>query len=381
MRLIINTASADRGGSIQVALSFLEECKGISEHQYFVFLSPNLQKEQVGVESFPGNFRFYEMDQRPSSRVFSMRPMSRLFTQLEAEIQPDCVFTTSGPAYWRPQAPHLIGYNLPHYIYRDSPFWSRVQFRDRLLFNLKGLLIRWFFRRDGDAYVVQTDDVNERLKHFLGKAGAHTVSNTCSSAYRVRKHFPDKLPLKREGEFRVLTVSALYIHKNLEIIREVVHELRLREFPGVRFILTIPQSDYDAVFGDDYLSEVMTVGPVPPVECPSLYEECDAMFLPTLLECFSASYPEAMMMQKPILTSDLGFAKTVCGEAAVYFDPLNASDITDKFECLVGSADQRARLIKLGLECVQQFKTPRQRALAFLELCQDLLVSKSQPKC
>ena len=45
--LIINTASADRGGSIQVALSFLEECKGISEHQYFVFLSPNLQKEQV----------------------------------------------------------------------------------------------------------------------------------------------------------------------------------------------------------------------------------------------------------------------------------------------------------------------------------------------
>ena len=381
MRLIINTASADRGGSIQVALSFLEECKGISEHQYFVFLSPNLQKEQVGVESFPGNFRFYEMDQRPSSRVFSMRPMSRLFTQLEAEIQPDCVFTTSGPAYWRPQAPHLIGYNLPHYIYRDSPFWSRVQFRDRLLFNLKGLLIRWFFRRDGDAYVVQTDDVNERLKHFLGKAGAHTVSNTCSSAYRVRKHFPDKLPFKREGEFRVLTVSALYIHKNLEIIREVVHELRLREFPGVRFILTIPQSDYDAVFGDDYLSEVMTVGPVPPVECPSLYEECDAMFLPTLLECFSASYPEAMMMQKPILTSDLGFAKTVCGEAAVYFDPLNASDITDKFECLVGSADQRARLIKLGLECVQQFKTPRQRALAFLELCQDLLVSKSQPKC
>ena len=376
MRLIINTASADRGGSIQVALSFLEECKGISEHQYFVFLSPNLQK-QVDLESFPENFRFYEMDQRPSSRVFSMRPMSRLFTQLEAEIQPDCVFTTSGPAYWRPQAPHLIGYNLPHYIYRDSPFWQRVQFRDRLLFNLKGLLIRWFFRRDGDAYVVQTDDVNKRLEQFLGKTGAHTVSNTCSSAYRVRKHFPDNLPLRREGEFRVLTVSALYIHKNLEIIREVVRELRLRGFSGVKFILTIPQSDYDTVFGDDYLSEVITVGPVPPVECPSLYEECDAMFLPTLLECFSASYPEAMMMQKPILTSDLGFARTVCGESALYFDPLDAADIADKFESLVGSPDRQASLIKLGIERVQCFNSPGQRAFAFLKLCQDLVVSKS----
>lgn len=375
MKLIINTASADRGGSIQVALSFLEECKGITEHQYFVFLSPNLNK-QVDTTSFPENFRFYKMDQRPSSRVFSMRPMSRLFSKLESEIQPDCVFTTSGPAYWRPRAPHLIGYNLPHYIYRDSPFWQRVNFRDRLSFNLKGLLIRWFFRRDGDAYVVQTDDVNERLEHFLGKVGAHTVSNTCSSVYRARKIFPDKLPLRREGEFRVLTVSALYIHKNLEIIREVVSELRLLGLSGVKFILTIPQSDYDTVFGDDYLSEVITVGPVSSVECPSLYEECDAMFLPTLLECFSASYPEAMMMQKPILTSNLGFARTVCGESALYFDPLDAADIANKFEALISSSDRQASLVKLGVERVEQFNSPRQRALAFLELCQKLAMSK-----
>jgi glycosyltransferase involved in cell wall biosynthesis len=375
MKLIINTASSDRGGSIQVALSFLEECKGITEHQYFVFVSPNLRR-QVNAVSFPENFRFYEMDQRPSTRVFSLNPMSRLFSKLEAEIQPDCVFTTSGPAYWRPQAPHLIGYNLPHYIYRESPFWQRVKFRDRLSFNLKGLLIRWFFRRDGDAFVVQTDDVKKRLERFLGKTGAHTVSNTCSSVYREREHFSNKLPVRGNDEFRMLTLSALHLHKNLEIIREVAQQLRQRGVAGIKFILTIPQSDYDSVFGSDYLSEVLTVGPVLPIECPSLYGECDAMFLPTLLECFSASYPEAMMMQKPILTSDLGFARTVCGESALYFDPLNPADISDKIEYLIGFPDRQSSLVKLGVERVKLFNSPVQRALAYLELCQNLVGSK-----
>jgi glycosyltransferase involved in cell wall biosynthesis len=372
MKLLINTASADRGGSVQVALSFLTECKKVERHEYHVFLSPNVGK---GVEqsSFPPNFHFHQMAQRPSSRVFSLKPMSRLFSELERSIKPDCVFTTSGPSYWRPRSPHLIGYNLPHYIYRDSPFWRRVGFRERLQFNLKSILIQWFFRRDADAYVVQTDDVNQRLKQFLGKTAVYTVSNTCSAAYYDSHRCAAKLPVRAEGEFRALTLSALYTHKNLEIIREVVDEFRSRLRPSPRFVLTIQQSDYDSVFGKNYTEEVVTVGPVPPSECPSLYEECDAMFLPTLLECFSASYPEAMVMRKPILTSDLGFAQTVCEEAALYFDPLSAIEIVDQFERLMDSDKLKSDLIERGGQRVKTFNDAHQRAKAFLSICEGLV--------
>ena len=51
------------------------------------------------------------------------------------------------------------------------------------------------------------------------------------------------------------------------------------------------------------------------------------MILPTLLESFSATYIEAMFHGKTILTSDLDFARDVCGEAAFYFDPLNPQSI------------------------------------------------------
>ena len=372
MKLLINTASADRGGSVQVALSFLAECKKIEGHDYHVFLSPNVGKS-VEQSSFPPNFHFHQMAQRPSSRVFSLKPMSRLFSELERSIGPDCVFTTSGPSYWRPKAPHLIGYNLPHYIYRDSPFWQRVGFRERLQFNLKEILIRWFFRRDADAYVVQTDDVNQRLQAFLGKSDVHTVSNTCSAAYYDSHRCAPKLPKSQGGEFRALTLSALYTHKNLEIIRAVVDEFRRRGRPSSRFVLTIQQADYDSVFGENYIDEVVTVGPVPPSECPSLYEECDAMFLPTLLECFSASYPEAMIMRKPILTSALGFAQTVCQDAALYFDPLSAIEIVDQLERLMDSEKLKNDLIELGEQRVKTFNDAHQRAKAFLSICEGLM--------
>ena len=56
---------------------------------------------------------------------------------------------------------------------------------------------------------------------------------------------------------------------------------------------------YTAATLPDWL---LAVGGVDIRECPSLYEQCDFMFLPTLLECFSASYAEAMKMRRPILT-------------------------------------------------------------------------------
>ena len=68
---------------------------------------------------------------------------------------------------------------------------------------------------------------------------------------------------------------------------------------------------------------------------PMCTAQSDAMLLPTMLECFSASYPEAMVMKKPVLTSDLSFARSICGNAAIYFNPFDPADIADKIIGLV----------------------------------------------
>jgi glycosyltransferase involved in cell wall biosynthesis len=54
------------------------------------------------------------------------------------------------------------------------------------------------------------------------------------------------------------------------------------------------------------------------------------MLLPSVLESFSANYPEAMISGVPIITTDLPFAQEIFGRAALYFKPLNSADAAEK---------------------------------------------------
>ena len=101
-------------------------------------------------------------------------------------------------------------------------------------------------------------------------------------------------------------------------------------------------------------------------------DSCDALFLPTLLECFSASYPEAMLLKKPIVTSDLPFATTVCDNAALYFDPLDAEDIAKTLIKLVESSKIYNQLVERGKEQLRTFLTPQERAKKYLKICENI---------
>ena len=200
----------------------------------------------------------------------------------------------------------------------------------------------------------------------------YTISNTYNNAYDLQKEYPNKLPSRTEGEIRLLTISAHYKHKNFEIIPKTIEVLKSRGVTNVKFVVTLPKEQFKEAFGDNPSSNIINVGFVPTLEGASLYKECDFMFLPTLLECFSASYAEAMVMKKPILTSDLGFAHTVCKDAAVYFDPDDAYDVADKIIRLINSPEQQAELVSMGTEQLSQFGSAQQRAIKILELCKEI---------
>lgn len=373
MRLIINTASTLKGGGLQVAKSFIEECKKFKEHEFHVILGGNIG-QTINKKSFPDNFYFYDIDVRPATKIFSLKPVTSFFQEVEKKVNPDVVFTTSGPAYWTPEAPHLVGFNLGHYIYTDSPFFKIIPFWKQIRWKIRGKLKAHFFKKETDAYVVQTDDVNLRVKKWLKTPHVFTVSNSCSSHYFNPLVFPDKLKDRKKNEYRFLLLSAYHPHKNFEIIRKVI-DLEIKDNPDtkMRFVLTLPETIFTGIFQDKYHPYIYNVGPVPVAECASLYKECDAMFLPTLLECFSASYVEAMFMEKPIVTADLGFARTVCEEAAIYFDPLNEKDISNKLHLLMENTELQKQLITKGKERRIIFKTAEERALSYINLCKNLI--------
>ena len=358
-----------------MAASFLEDCKEKDENEYHVVLGAAFSKS-IKQDQFGSNFFFYPITYRPATKVFSLQSHDKFFKDLEKKIKPDVVFTTTGPAYWRPKAPHLVGYNLPHHVYPESPYLKQVTLYRKMRWKIKRVLVKYFFTRDADAIVVQTDDVKERLIKLLGKANVVTVSNTYSPFYNNPVVFLARLPAKQADEFRLLTLSAWYPHKNLTIIPKVVDMLLEKGIKNVRFILTLPKEIFDKEFPEKYAAYIINTGPVKVAEAPSLYNECDAMFLPTLLECFSASYAEAMVMGKPILTTDMGFAKTVCGNAAIYFNPVDGKDIAAKILLVMNDKQLQADLINKGKKRMGYFGTSKQRTEEYLSICKDLCNKK-----
>jgi glycosyltransferase involved in cell wall biosynthesis len=368
MKILVNTSNLVKGGAVQVALSFLEELKEWGTDEYFVFLSTAVAA-QLDLNTFPSNFAFYHFPISPA-RLRTRWRIVRQFNELEREINPEVVFTVFGPSYWRPRSPHVMGFALVWAINPESIAYTRLDKFGLLRMKLINLYAKYFVKRDGDFFIGETNDVKERMVRYKWAVSdqVFVVGNTYHKAFS--EDFEKcEIPIYPE-EFRLITISAMYKHKNITILKDVIPYLRSPKI-RCRFYLTLPLDTFEREF---YGCEdmVTNIGPVLINQCPSIYEQCDALFLPTLLECFSASYPEAMKMELPILTSDLDFAHSICGDAAEYFDPLNPEDIAWKIENIIKNADLRKELINNGKKRLATFPSAQQRARMYLDICKSV---------
>ena len=143
-----------------------------------------------------------------------------------------------------------------------------------------------------------------------------------------------------------------------------------KKLPGnkVKFVLTVDENKFQTQFNTLAKSKIVNLGRIPVKFCPQLYVESDVLFLPSLIESFSANYPEAMKMKKPILTSNYSFATSICGDAASYFDPTNPNDIADKIIELIEDKEKYDQLLEKGTIQLKNFGTAKTRASKYLEI-------------
>ena len=377
MKIIINTSNLKKGGALQVAHSFLSEIRKNSENSYFVILSSALHK-QITIGEFPENFRFYHYTLKPSVRKV-LNGRDKFLDKFENEIRPDCILTIFGPSYWLPRSPQLLGYAIPHYVYPDSPYFKNIDLKAKIKLLILRVLHVYSLKKSNSTFWCETDDVKLRLSRLLkiDKNKIHTISNTYNAVFgefsRTSLEGVKSYRMKNSHAFNFLTITSDYPHKNLSILKKIVPILRARKIP-CKFFITIDEKLFKQYRSfKDYIVNLRAVSIE---ECPELYYYSDALFLPTFLECFSASYPEAMKMEKPILTSNLSFARDICGDAAEYFDPLSPYDIAEKIGNIIQNKERREFLVKKGKERLKMFETSNSRATKFLEICEQISNSK-----
>ena len=78
-----------------------------------------------------------------------------------------------------------------------------------------------------------------------------------------------------------------------------------------------------------------------------------------------------MRMEVPILTSDIGFARGLCADAAEYFNPIDPQDIANKIHELSMDKSRIFTLVENGKRRLRSFDNNEMRIKKYIEILEN----------
>jgi glycosyltransferase involved in cell wall biosynthesis len=194
-------------------------------------------------------------------------------------------------------------------------------------------------RADAIAYVSQfTADEFHRL---LGAPRGHEKVIPCG----VDEAWFAPPDVQRPERPYLLFVGNVKPHKNLPRLLDAFDRIKA-DIPHDLIIvgrkegfITVDNSVLDRITG--FAGRVAFTGYVPDDALRRLYAGADALILPSLYEGFGLPPVEAMASGLPVLVSRAASLPEVCGDAALYCDPMDVADMAAQLRRVV--ADQPLR--------------------------------------
>jgi glycosyltransferase involved in cell wall biosynthesis len=364
MRVLVDCVPILAGGAIQVAIGVLS---GLSRQSAISWnaIVPAAIRDALPTE-LAHDPRVIQVNRRSQAdRIWLTNRLHRL----EREFAPDVVFTVFGPPFFRSRAPQLAGFALPHLIYARDALMPQETFKDRL-----GDLLRRALLRRADHLVVETETARVRLARCLGVPP--TRISVIPNSFNPLLERGAEMDAPPPGPFAVLIPSAYYWHKNLEIVPHVAAEMG-RLDPGLDFVFRLtldPASpEWLAIAGTAHKlgveNRVSTLGVVKITALGRAYADASAVYLPTLREVSSAVYPESFFFRRPLVTTDMDFARELCGNAAALVAPRDPAAAAERLIALARSPGLRMQLVKAGeRQLAAGYPTPAVKLQMQLEL-------------
>jgi glycosyltransferase involved in cell wall biosynthesis len=371
LTVVVNATPLVMGGALQACASFIIQAVnnnvGIKWH---FLVSTQVMNELLDFDICVNHENFQQFDCSPANDTSSRR---KLLAAVNT-IKPDVVFTFFGPAYVDFTCPHLMGV-ADGWITHSS--FLAIKNKGGLLAVSK-LILLFFYKRywykKADHWVVEADCAKKGVMNRFGicEKDIDVVSNSCGDHYKCYSGASSKSEV-----VKLLTLSSYYRHKNLELIPDVAYELK-KHISNFEFIITIQKGTADERRIIDKASRlgvqdhIINVGPVSVKDGPKLYSDSHLVFMPSLLETFSAIYPEAMAMKRPIVTTNLKFATDICHDSALYFEPLDPHDAALKIYNLVSDPDLYSDLVSRGVERLASFPDQNSKFSAYVNVIKKL---------
>lgn len=359
LKILINATPCAIGGGVQVALGAIREamaCATGRRWELFLAVTPVVAKA-LGDEPLKAGVPMEVFSIGPG-RVWGGRMTRSRLKVICKEWRPDMVFTVFGPSYVRFPVPEFMGFADGFSITPERGCYANHSFVSRIPAWLKANAKRLCLRSAG-RFWVETETAKKGLcrRAWINPDCVDVVPNGVNAAFAAALFGAEP---EESGD--ILLLGAGYPHKNHALIVPVSRGLE-KSLPDMswRFVVTLPQDSpawsalREAMAAAGLSHRIFNRGVLNLAECAAAFESALIVFHPSLLEIFSATYVEAMAAGRPLAVSDRAFAREVCGDAAAYFDPLDATAAAGVLRDLLTRPELRAAHAASGRERLRLF--------------------------
>lgn len=177
------------------------------------------------------------------------------------------------------------------------------------------------------------------------------VQNGCFNKDLIEKI--KDLPIKKLEKPFGIYVGSLSRSKNFQRIISAFSEALKKREVGLVLIGTSQKvfNQHKINLPKDCLDKIIFQGQInDPLELISWYKGAEFLIFPSLYESSGLPPVEAMACGCPVIVSDLPALKERCKTAALYCDPYDVKDITDKILQILDNHDLKSELIKKGIK-------------------------------
>lgn len=352
MRIALISHACRAAGGLTGTSNFINCLRTVApQHQYLLIAAGGVGFENVELPAGSEKFFCEKVENKANRLILENFHLPKLVKKFGA----DWVIGLGNSALINPPCRQAIWIRDAHLVYPWRIHNPRMDLMERLVRSYQVIQLRLSLAKT-DVIFCQTPVMKKRFsdKYKFPLDSIKILPNAVSGFLDQPAGLSEEPIFKKKpGQFVLFFLAQYYSHKNLEILIPLFKKYA-KELENVICVITIEtkfsmaRKFLEAIRTNNLSDKIINTGSLRQAQLAAYYDIADVVFLPTLLESFSATYLEAMHFRKPLLTSDFDFSRYICGDAAVYFNPFDINDIANKIVMVKNNPEFRNELAAKG---------------------------------